>query len=97
MSNVRQNLRPRTEKVSVPLVQTIPLVGIFLAAFSNLLVGIPLVGMCRRVVYMYTCAVEKKTRRKKNVLVENDAWARKQEANEKNNPCRSSKINVETG
>ena len=39
------------------------------------------VRMCRR----------KKNRRKKNVLVENDAWARKQKANEKNNPCRSSK------
>ena len=65
MSNVRQNLRPRTEKVSVPLVQTIPLVGIFLAAFSNLLVGIPLVGMCRRVVYMYTCAVEKNPQKEK--------------------------------
>ena len=27
----------------------------------------------------------------KNVLVENDAWTRKQKANEKNNPSRSSK------
>ena len=66
-------------------------VGIFFSsAFSNLLVGIPLVGMCHRVVYMYACAVGKKPQ-KENVLVENDAWTRKQKANEKNNPCRSSK------
>ena len=29
VSNMRQKLRARTEKVSVPLVQTVPLVGIF--------------------------------------------------------------------
>ena len=46
----------RTEKVSVPLVQTVPV---------NL--------------------------QKKTVLVEIDTWTRKQKANEKNNPCRSSK------
>ena len=37
----------------------------FSSAFSNLLVGIPLVGMCHRVVYMYACDVEKKPQKEK--------------------------------
>ena len=37
----------------------------FSSAFSNLLVGIPLVGMCHHVVYMYACAVEKKPQKEK--------------------------------
>ena len=51
-----EKLWARTEKVSVPLVQTV------------------LVNL-----------------QKKTVLVEIDTWTRKQKANEKNNPCRSSK------
>ena len=55
---VRQKLCARTEKVSVPLVQTVPLVGIIFCQQFPIcwLIGIPLVGMCRHdgVVYMYT-------------------------------------------
>ena len=48
------------------------------------------VSSCYVLVHVRMCR-RKKNRRKKNVLVENDAWTRKQKANEKNNPCRSSK------
>ena len=41
-------------------------------------------------VHVHTCAVEKKPA-EKTVLVEIDTWTPKQKANEKNNPCRSSK------
>ena len=40
----------------------------FSLAFSNLLFGIPLLGVCHRVVYMYACAVEKKTAERKMCL-----------------------------
>ena len=71
---------------------SVPLVGFFSSAFSNLLVD--WYSSCWSVssccVYVHICAVEKKNRRK-NVLVENDTWKRKQKANKKNSPCRSSK------
>ena len=66
----------------------------FSSAFSNLLVdwysSFWNVSSC--CVHVHTCAVEKKKTRRKawHVLVENDTWTRKQKANEKNNPCRSS-------
>ena len=45
--------------MSVPLVQTVPLVGIFFRQHfpTCWLIGIPLVGMCHRVVYCTTCTV----------------------------------------
>ena len=67
-------------RVSVPLVQTVPLVGIFFSsAFSNLLVD--WYSSCWNVssccVHVHTCAEEKKNPQKDlNVLVENDTWTR---------------------
>ena len=80
--NVRQKLRAQTEKVSVPLVQTVSLVEFFSSAFSNLLVdwcsSCSASGMCHRVVYMYmyTHVAQKKKPQKDMWLVENDTWTR---------------------
>ena len=53
--SVRQKLRARTEILLAPLVETVPLVGFFCQDFPICwFIRIPLVGMCHRVVYMYT-------------------------------------------
>ena len=100
VSNMRQKLRARTKKRCQFLLYTTDCSSswnFFSSAFSNLLVD--WYSSCWNVS---SCCVHHSThmrRRKKNpqkdltymhVLVENDTWTRKQKANEKNNPCRSS-------